>query len=184
MCTPEKTKQKIDIAMSLPTDGTMGLLRLRLAVGVLGEKNGWWETNALNPEFRSVVKGLFPRSWRLAAMNATAEAAKIVHEKAVKRRSQHLFRFHTELEQDLRRMVFEAERVPAIAKTFDASVSHPEETLRELAEKGGRLHEGAVSLGEPSREFVLAQVPRMAALYLAAFLNGTQCYPFFEPEVK
>lgn len=182
MSTSDEVRKQTDIVMNLPTDGTLELLKLRLAVGALGEKIGWWNTNALNPKFQHVVKGLFPHSWRLAAMNATSEAAKIVHERAVTKRSQHLFRFHTELEQDLRRMMVEAQGVSVFAEVFDSSVSDPEGTLRQMAGKGGRLHEGAVSLGEPSRKFILSQVPRMAALYLAAFSNGTQSYPFFEPE--
>ena len=113
-------------------------------------------------------------------MNATAEAAKVVHQQAVTKRSQHLFRFHTELEQDLRRLMSEGGK--ETAEVFDETIAEPLQALQSLAEKGGRLHEGAVSLGEPTRENILRQVHRMAALYLAAFNNGSRCYPFFEPE--
>ena len=100
-------------------------------------------------------------------MNATAEGAKLMHQKAVTNRSQHLFRFHTELEQDLRRLMSE----DGMDGVFDAVVGDPFAVLQELAEKGVRLHEGAVSLGVPTRENIYRMIPRMAAYYMAAF-NG------------
>ena len=168
-------------SMKLPKDGTLELLKLRLAVGAQGEKQGWWSTNSCNPSYKVVLQGLFPRSWRLAAMNATAEAAKHEHQVVVTNRSQHLFRFHTELEQDLRRLLH-VEDGETVALVFDEVISHPLESIKELAGKGVHPHVGAISLGEPTRSNILQKVPRMAALYYLAFLNNTKCFPFFDPE--
>lgn len=158
---------------------SLDLLKLRLAVGALGETRGWWRTHACTPSYKLVLQQLFPHSWRLASMNATAEGAKLMHQKAVTNRSQHLFRFHTELEQDLRRLMSEA----GMDGVFDAVVGDPFTVLQELAEKGVRLHEGAVSLGLPTRENIYRMIPRMAAYYMAAFNGEGRCWPYFDPEV-
>ena len=168
---------------SMTSDATLDLLKLRIAVGALGERRGWWETSACRPEHKAVFMQLFPRTWRLASMNATAEAAKLVHQRSVTNRSQHLFRFHTELEQDLRRLM-SGDDASQGARIFDEIVADPLAALKSLAEKGARLHEGAVSLGTLSRENILEVIPQMAGLYYAAFNNGTQCFPFFDPEVE
>lgn len=116
-------------------------------------------------------------------MNAASDAARRVHERAVTNRAQHLFRVNTELEQDLRRMLSaNADRAFCGQERFDETVADPIAALAVLAEKGVRCHEGAVSLGNGDRKNILRQVPRMAAFYLAAYRNGTQCFPFFEPE--
>lgn len=162
-------------------DQLKALLRLRLAVGALGEQEGWWGTKAASPEMLAILRQLYPKSWRLASFSATSEAAKRVHREGLNNRSQHLFRFMTDIEQDLRRLLSSAEGERIFDETL-ASRKSAEGTLEELALKGQHLRPGPVELGAAEQDAVFESIPKMAGLYGIAFRSGERCYPYFTPK--
>lgn len=156
------------------------LLKCRLAVASLGEKAQWWPSHICDPLRLKVLQQLFPKTWRLAAFSAVSDAAKRVHSEALTNRAYHLFRFQTEIEQDLRRYLCKAEG-QAIFDSVLTSNQPPEETLQLLAQKGGRIHIGAVELGEAVPETIYLSIGKMASLYLSAYTNHTKSFPYFLP---
>lgn len=155
----------------------VALLQVRLAVGALGEQNNWWNTACCDPKKNVVFRQLFPKSWRLAAFSAVSEAAKRVHRESVTNRAQHLFRFETEIEQDLRKFL----TTPSGEALFDKVVGAPEQTLVEYAEKGVHVRAGAFEIGVAEPDVIFGAVPKLVGLYLAAFRHGTTTFPYFQP---
>lgn len=156
------------------------LLRLRLAVAAVGESARWWPSHICDPLRLGVLRQLFPKTWRLAAFSAVSDAAKLVHRNALAHRALHLFRFQTELEQDLRRYLNKDKG----KEIFDEVLSSPEATervLADLAKKGSRSYSGALELGEASPKIIYMSIGRMAALYLGAYKNNTRSFPYFLP---
>ena len=165
---------------TLRAEQLANLLKCRLAVAALGEKAQWWPSRICDPLRLKVLEQLFPKTWRLAAFSAVSDAAKLVHREAVSIRAIHLFRFQTELEQDLRRYLVK----PEGHKIFDAVLNgdcSPEEVLQELAQKGVRAQIGAVSFGEATPDHIYASIGKIAAFYLAAYKTGTRSFPYFVP---
>lgn len=156
------------------------LLQLRLAVAAIGEKAGWWQSDICSARRLNILKQLFPKTWRLAAFSAVSESAKLVHRDAVAHRAQHLFRFQTEIEQDLRRYLNKDKGKAAFDAVFSAPET-PEQILGTLASKQAPVSSlnGAVSLGIATPENIYGSVPKMAALYLAASKGLTCCFPYF-----
>lgn len=159
------------------------LLRLRLAVGALGEREHWWGTSASDPSSKGILQNLFPQTWELASMSATAEAAKRVHRGVLTHRAEHLFRFQTEIEQDLRHCLTTPVGKRIYSQTLE-SYETAERTLEELADKGVHLREGAIDLGSTDPKDIYGAIGQMAANYLLAFRKGLRSYPYFHPEDK
>lgn len=157
------------------------LLKLRLAVAAIGEKAQWWRSDICNPLRLKVLKGLFPKSWRLAAFSAISDVAKLVHREALANRAYHLFRFQTEIEQDLRRFLSKTEGQTIFDDVLLNNTQSPEEILKSLAQKGTRSHIGAVELGEANTATIFSSIGKMASLYLAAYTNHTKSFPYFLP---
>ena len=166
---------------SSDTTQIANLLKLRLAVAALGEKAQWWPSRICDPLRINVFKQLFPKTWRLAVFSAVSDAAKIVHRESLAVRAQHLFRFQTEIEQDLRRFLNKDGGKAAFDEVM-ASPEAPLAILTELAQKGVRFHSGAVELGEASPECIYGSIEKMASLYLAAYRNKTRTFPYFLPQ--
>lgn len=159
------------------------LLKLRLIVAALGERQRWWTSTCCDPTRFIAFRTLFPKTWRLAAFCAVSEAAKRVHQDALTNRSQHLFRFQTEIEQDLRRCLTRKEG----QKIFDETLATKDEqkllaALQELAAKGVHARAGAVKMGQAQPDNVYENIPKIAGLYLAAFRNNVTTFPYFSPE--
>lgn len=168
--------------MTTATENLLALFKLRLAVAALGEKHQWWTTSCCNAKRTVVFKQLFPTTWELASVCAVSEAAKLVHSAALANRSQHLFRFNTELEQDLHGLLTHDNIGKTLFQDMIQDPEGPEKILLELAEKGVHPREGAISMGPSTRETIEASIPKMAGLYQAAFRSGIRCVPYFEPE--
>lgn len=153
------------------------LLRLRLAVAAVGEKAKWWPSHICDPLRLKALRQLFPKTWRLAAFSAVSDAAKIVHREALSNRAQHLFRFQTEIEQDMRRYLGTSEG----KAIFDEVMQAPETTLERLSEKGFRARAGAYELGDALPEVIYQSTGRMATLYWEAYKAGSVSFPYFLP---
>lgn len=176
--TNNHTVQQGPFMKDMNAEQLENLLKLRLAVASIGEKAQWWPSQICTPLRLKVLESLFPKTWRLAAFSAVSEAAKLVHREALANRAHHLFRFQTEIEQDLRRFLSKAEG----QAIFDTVLAQsPEETLRSLAQKGNRSHIGAIELGEATPETIYRSIGKMASLYLSAYTNHTKSFPYFLP---
>jgi hypothetical protein len=76
-------------------DVLYALLRLRIAVAYLGEKEqfAWWSTRFLGSTGRRFLEFIYPRSAFAAAVTSASEAAKTFHDFRIgKGRIYHLFR--------------------------------------------------------------------------------------------
>src|SRR5690606_20401440 len=80
-----------------------GLLRLRFAVGFLGEQAqyAWWPTAFYGPSSRLFLEPVFSKTSRLAQYHGVLEAARRLHDDHLNVGSYHLFRLPEEIEQDL-----------------------------------------------------------------------------------
>lgn len=58
------------------------VMRLRVAVGYLGEKdqNGWWTSSFLSPTSKPFLSPVFPRTFALAQLHGVTAAAAAVHD--------------------------------------------------------------------------------------------------------
>lgn len=73
---------------------TEEIVELALAVARLGEsdRRGWWQSRALGPAGRVVLKSRLPRTWRAAALEIDVESARRRHDEVISRpNAVHLF---------------------------------------------------------------------------------------------
>src|SRR6266571_5292742 len=85
-------------------------IQLRLAVGYLGERklSGWCDCDLLDAIGLRFLETVFPRTARAAALRSTAEAACLIHAKALASGGNyHLFRLPTALEDRLENCIDE-----------------------------------------------------------------------------
>jgi hypothetical protein len=155
------------------------LVRLRLAVGVLGERdaNGWWPSSFLEPASAAFLTPVFGRTALLAQFHGVSEAARRVHDARLAAGSYHLFRLPEETEQDLHALVRDAAApwgdlaVPDAAQALVA--------LREIASGEGASSPGPRLIGPASALHDASVWATVAAAYHDAFSQGFQSYPFF-----
>lgn len=158
------------------------LLALRLAVGLLGEKNNhdWWGSRFTVYGSRALHLS-FPKSLRIAVFKATGEAALRVHQQVLDNQSHHLFRLHQELESSMRNLL-QTEEGQALFDKVTANRESAEEVLDELAARYRQNAEGAANLGASSPDNVLDNIGRMARIYKTAFDTGVKAFPYFSQE--
>ena len=155
------------------------IVRLRLAVGLLGEKaaNGWWPTSFLESSSKYFLDPVFVRTATLAQFHGVTEAARRVHDARLSAGSFHLFRLPEEVEQDLHLLVLARARSGANGIPVDESAAMG--VLNELASGEGADSPGPRLMG-PSASLELAVAwQQVAAAYRDAFRNGFQSYPYF-----
>jgi hypothetical protein len=155
------------------------LLRLRLAVGLLGEKaaNGWWPTSFLEPSSQSFLDPVFVRTSLLARMHGVTEAARRVHDARLSAGSFHLFRLPEESEQDLHALARDWPRsnpAPISADADDAM-----KALEALSGGAGVDAPGPKLMGDASSLSSADAWRHVAGVYRDAFRKGFQVYPFF-----
>jgi hypothetical protein len=155
------------------------LLRLRIAVGVLGEKSqqGWWPTSFFDSTSRVFLDPVFVRTALGAQYNGVTEAARRIHDTRLGVGSFHLFRMPEEVEQDLHAQVMEWARSGRGELPLDA----PEATLaiEQFAAGEGTSSPGPRLLGLSSDLDKLALWQQAAAVYRDAFSTGFQSFPYF-----
>ena len=155
------------------------LLRLRLSVGLLGERaaNGWWPTSFLEASSRAFLDPVFVRTGLLAQMHGVTEAARRVHDARLAAGSFHLFRLPEEAEQDLYALVRDWSRSGGAHVPSDASDAMT--MLDEIAVGTGVDAPGPKLMGD-SGSLGSADAWRMVAgVYRDAFRKGFQSYPYF-----
>lgn len=157
----------------------MTLIRLRLAVGLLGEKaaNGWWATAFLDPTSSAFLGPTFVRTSLAARFYGVTEAARRVHDARLAAGSFHLFRLPEESEQDLHALIL---RWPEVEGTpLPSDVSGAMSMLERAASGDGTASPGPKLLGPASSIAELGSWKSAAAVYRDAFNRGFQSFPYF-----
>jgi hypothetical protein len=155
------------------------LLRLRLSVGLLGEKgaNGWWPTAFLEPSSRAFLDPVFVRTSSVAQMHGVTEAARRVHDARLAAGSFHLFRLPEEAEQDLHVLIRDLSRSGATQIPTDAAEAA--KTLDAIAAGVGVDAPGPKLMGDAGSLGSADAWRQVAAAYRDAFRKGFQSYPYF-----
>jgi hypothetical protein len=156
-----------------------GVVALRLAVGLLGEREqaGWWSSAFTSPASSAFLGPVFGSRALQARYQGLLEAARRAHDERIGvGRAFHLFRLPEALEQRLHRVAL------AGGEDLAAAVGGPNaahDRLHLLADDrvgampGPTLVETAGALSD------LLWVGRVASLYSAAMHRGVQCFPYF-----
>lgn len=154
------------------------LARLRISVGLLGEKsaNGWWQTSFLELSSRSFLDPVFVRTSLLAQVHGVTEAARRVHDARLAAGSFHLFRLPEEAEQDLHALVLDWSRTGAPVPTSESSAMA---VLDDLADGEGVDSPGPKLLGSATALAASESWRQVAAVYRDAFRKGFQSFPYF-----
>jgi hypothetical protein len=158
------------------------IVRLRLLVGFLGERrqSNWWDCGFLDATGTGFLQRTFPRSFLLAALRSTTEAARLVHDSRIGRVGVfHLFRLPVETEDQLEACVPEADYAPVGGGGLmrDSTL----EELGRLTKSRLTAPQGPVQIGVPEKILTPTSVSELAAHYHSAFMGNFQCFPYFAP---
>jgi hypothetical protein len=157
--------------------------QLRLVVGYLGERkqSGWWDCDLLDATGLRFLETVFPRTARAAALRSTAEAACIVHDKALGRvGNYHLFRLPPALEDRLEHCIDEVYWSES-GKQVESRETAMEALIR-LADAVVKAPSGPVQVGVERKILTTTAIRELAAHYHSAFQDGIRCFPYFAPE--
>lgn len=159
--------------------GHDGVVALRLAVGLLGEREqaGWWTCAFTSPASSAFLRPVFGAKVLQARYQGLLEAARRVHDERIGvGRAFHLFRLPEALEQRLRQVALAAgDDLSAVVASSDAARA----ALDLLAGDGAEARPGPTLVGTADALGDLLWVTRVAALYSAAIRGGVQCFPYF-----
>jgi hypothetical protein len=150
-------------------------IQLRLIVGFLGQRKlaGWWDCDLLDATGLRFLETVFPRTARAAALRSTAEAACIVHDKALGRvGSYHLFRLPPALEDRFESCVDEIDWIE-LGKHI-ASRETAMAALKKLADAVVKAPSGPVQIGIERKMLTSTAIHEMAAHYHSAFNMHTK----------
>jgi hypothetical protein len=155
------------------------LLRLRLAVGLLGEKsaNGWWPTSFLDPLSQAFLDPVFVRTRPVAQMHGVTEAARRVHDARLAAGSFHLFRLPEEFEQDLHALLRDGSLASESPTPSDADAAMS--MLDDIASGLGVDSPGPMLMGDSASLGSAEAWRAVAGVYRDAFRKGFQSYPYF-----
>lgn len=167
--------------MKASEGNTLTLLDLRVLVLILGESHhsGWWKSQFLAPVGQSFLERIYPRSTFAAAVRSAGRAALVVHDANIGKGAVfHLFRFPRHLEREIDTAL--TERSDELSTRFGPLLTDKAALLAQLEACAGETLPssavGPVSLAQDSKELA----PHMAAVYVQAFREGTQAFPYCE----
>jgi hypothetical protein len=156
------------------------LLRLRIAVAYLGEKEqcAWWSTRFLGGTGRRFLEFNYPRSAFAAGVTAATEAAKTFHDRRIgKGGVSHLFRLPHIIEQRLSALLLSCGDGALIS--IVSSKQTAIRALVDLRKESTMSAEGPVRIGNNKMLSSGRAVSKLAALYADAFETGKQTLPYF-----
>ena len=155
------------------------IVSLRLAVGVLGERDaaGWWRSGFMSATSSAFLAPVFGPKVLQARYQGVLESARRVHDEHIGLgRVFHPFRLPEVMEQRL----FDA--VQSGGGELTDAISSPgaaTSTLEGLASNAAEAKSGPALLGTSDLLDEQAWVAEAASLYTAAFRAGVQCFPYF-----
>ena len=157
------------------------ILRLRAAVGVLGEQGPAkrWPSAFFSPSSRAFLSPLFPRTLVLSQLRGVIAAAARVHDERIGVGEVfHLFRLPEELEQATQQFVSTPQGSSLVASS-SADVASASALLQQLAGGQSLQTVGPVRIGSPKELDAISTWQRVAAAYSSGFRNEAEVYPFF-----
>jgi hypothetical protein len=157
----------------------MQIVSLRLAVGLLGERDaaGWWASCFMSPTSTAFLAPVFGSNVLQARYQGLLEAARRVHDDRIGvGRAFHPFRLPEVMEQRLFEAVQSSgqEMADSVSSTVAATT-----TLKNLVGKATEVKSGPALLGGADMLEEVGWVAAAASLYSAAFNAGVQCFPYF-----
>lgn len=156
----------------------MRIVSLRLAVGLLGERDkaGWWASGFLSPTSTAFLAPVFGSNILQARYQGVLDAAKRVHDERIGvGHVFHLFRLPESMEQRL----FEAVQSGGseLIKTISSSHS-AKATLESFVNKAIAPRSGPALMASTETFYSAGWIGEAASLYSAAFGAGVQCFPY------
>ena len=156
-----------------------GIAALRLAVGLLGERDsaGWWMSAFLSPTSTLFLEPVFGSNTFQARYQGVLEAAKRVHDERIGvGHVFHLFRLPESMEQRL------FEFIQSGGSDLVKTMSSPESAraaLHRSVTKPVAAKSGPALMTLPEAIETAGWISEAASLYSAAFDAGVQCFPYF-----
>jgi len=149
------------------------LSRLRLIVGYLSEASqyGWIQSSFLKESSEAFLKPIFPRTQLLAQYRGVCAASQHLYDQLVGKGSYHLYRLPDVWERSL------GEAVKSMDEFLFESTDAALDELSALS-NSEEQSEGPVSLGEYEEDNLNEFIGNAAGLYLNAFKNGRQVFPY------
>ena len=158
------------------------VMRLRVAVGYLGEKDqkGWWTSSFLSPTSKPFLSPVFPRTFALAQLHGVTAAAAAVHDDRIGVGDVfHLFRLPEGMEESLHRLGNEPISAAIAEITADQTATS---LLAEVACEATSSSAGPVRIGTVGTLRRKAVWGDVAGNYLAGFHGDKETFPFFTGE--
>lgn len=174
--------RKLRLADQLVTDDRDALddiIKLRLAVGLLGEKDhsNWWPSLWLTSNAMAFLSPVYGARTDAARYQGLVETARIVHDSRIGvGQAFHLFRLPEALERRLHDAVFRDDatnRASAISQQDDA-----EALLSDIAETVD-ASAGPIRVGSTADFETSSWLKVLAGHYLSAFRSSQQTFPYF-----
>jgi len=160
------------------------LAKLRIAVGLLGEKDhaGWWATSFFNPQSSAYLSPVFPRNVLIAQCQGTTSAAMKLHDDRIGVGNvYHLFR----LPEDLERGVYECvaslkatQRLSGLANP-DGAADFLETASKAVVNDGGDKGAGPIRVGSLDEMRNQSNWELAAARYAKALKSSIEVFPYF-----
>lgn len=166
------------MAVTSSTTTKNDLIRLRLLVGFLGEKNqfGWWQSTFLGVTSTSFLLPSFPRTSLLAQYHGVIESARQVHDQHIGiGQVFHLFRLPSEVEQDLHASLLTGFSIKDGLTDSDQALKQ----LQSLSEKLIQISpNGPIAVGDIEDCTGSLLIKTLAATYWGAFNCSNRTYPY------
>ncbi len=160
------------------------LLRLRVAIGFLGEKSqfNWWQSDFFGATSPSFLDPVFPRSRLLAQVDgATAAACRLHDDRIGTGRVFHLFRLPEDFEQAFHQQLQDTAAVAELAPIIESKEAAVEYLKNNFGKSKG-THVGPILVGSIADVTTDAIAKSIAQAYMACFESKLPAFPFLKDE--
>lgn len=156
------------------------LLKIRLIVGYLGEKNqyAWWSSSFFNPFSKTFLEPIFPKNGFLSQYVGVTAAASKLHDEYVNSGVFHLFRLPEIIEQDLYQILKNYGDY-SILFNYTKAKEDALVILQSLAKQNPMEKEGPIFLGHITELNSVEELYLTAGIYHSAFQKNIKCYPYW-----
>jgi hypothetical protein len=163
--------------MSLKEEDLEKIIRLRFAVGCLGEQGDakWWKGSFLSPSSKAFLKPIFNKTSHIAIYQGVKQEASIIHDEHIGqgKGTYHLFRLPETLEIDLLDIVKNNKNI--VNYDIESSYTYLESLkIEKIANKVGPTFIDTIEGLSLDSNW-----QKIASYYLKAFRDSKFVYPFF-----
>lgn len=170
---------EVDQAVLGDRNELMTIIRLRMAIGLLGEKDhgNWWPSLWSSPNAMAFLSPIYGERTEAARYQGLVETARLVHDSRIGvGLAFHLFRLPEVLE---RRMHDEIVSENAMSATGAVLKKDDAEALLSEVAKPVDARPGPIRVGSSADLEKAAWTKSLAGHYLAAFRGSYQTFPYF-----